>query len=196
MTNKLDSPIIFNDNRDAPDFVQTKCPKCGAWWQTNKQAEEFTERFECDCGHPIAVKVPKSEIAKPLILKPSTADILAMNPTDGKFDTGMKVEEAIHRAQHWWQTKGAKEMQLHKKRQKKSTASNTPGLGGAFASLDPDNKNFLPSGIIHGKPWDDLRKPEKVQIVKVWHHIFVRMPDKLDEQDTGVFKNPDRHKLH
>ena len=164
----------FESRRQSDAVIQTKCPSCNAWYETNRLSKTFTETFNCDCGHKITLEVP----AVPIIV-PSSGEILAALDPDATLDTGLKVQEALARASAWWSKTGRKEMKLHAKRQKHSPASSTPGLGGAFADLDPDSANFLPSNIIQGAPWDQLDKREKLLIVKVWHHHFIRVPDKI-----------------
>ncbi|HKY45619.1 MAG TPA: hypothetical protein VJM50_21195 [Pyrinomonadaceae bacterium] len=82
------------------------------------------------------------------------------------LDTGMKVTEALHRAEQWWQAKGRFLIKKH---------------DSETASLDPENANFIPSGIVNGLPWDELTKREKLHITKAYHHEFIRKPQTLGE---------------
>jgi hypothetical protein len=107
---------------------------------------------------------------------------------DQKLDTGMTAVEAVRRAEHWWEKTGAKEMRLHGLRHTQTVGGSLHGIGGAFASLDPKSENYLPSGIIHGKPWDDLTKREKAMVVKAWHHFYIRKPDLLGENPDDPLK--------
>lgn len=168
------------------DEVFTACPTCDARYATDLGDKLYQEEILCDkCATELFFTVPEKPIKATSIVKaPEIADILATANVTDKFDTGMKVSEAIKRAEHWWETIGAKEMQAHKKRQKHSTAANTAGLGGSFASLNPDDPNFLPSGILHGHKWDDLNKQEKLSVTKIWHHTHVRIPDKIGNPEV------------
>lgn len=123
------------------------------------------------------------------IIKPTQDEMLTItNPMEGKFDTGMTIREAVHHTQAWWLKTGQKEMKLHKMRQKNSVANATKGLGGEFASEDPDSDNFMNSGIIHGRNWDDLDKREKLQLIKHWHHEHIRKPQQLAPSATQVLQ--------
>lgn len=111
---------------------------------------------------------------KKLILDPAEVGEIEKG---GKLDTGMKAEEAVRRACNWWESKGRTEMRLHQMRQAEPVGGSNNGAGASFAVLDPDNPNFLPSGIINGLPWDQLTRDEKLRVVKAWHHYFVRCKD-------------------
>ena len=89
--------------------------------------------------------------------------------SSARLDTGMRVNEAVRRAEEWWDRMARKEMRKHGQRQAEK--------GRAFATLNPDNPNFLPSGIMHGFKWDDLKRHEKLRVVKAWHHHMLRVPD-------------------
>lgn len=99
----------------------------------------------------------------------SNAHKLAGGDQGDRLDTGMKVSEAIERTQKWWENSGRSIMLDHKIRQS--------ATGAVFASADPDDLNFLPSGIINARPWHELTKREMLRLVKFWHHFHVRMPD-------------------
>lgn len=170
----------FERRRQSDSVIQTKCTACGAWFETARLSKTFVETFNCDCGEKIRIEVPAVEWK---LIKPTNEDLISILDPDSTLDTGMRVNEALARASLWWGKTGRKEMKLHAKRQAKSPAASTPGLGGAFASLNPDSENFLPSAIIHGEPWDQLTKREKLIIVKAWHHFFVRVPDVLDKPE-------------
>lgn len=87
---------------------------------------------------------------------------------DNRLDTGMKASEALDHAGKWWDASGRFLMKNH---DAKAEAEKV--------SLDPDNDNFLPSGIVNGLPWDELDKREKLTITKHWHHFYVRKPQEL-----------------
>lgn len=96
----------------------------------------------------------------------SNSEILAGGDTNARLDTGMKVFEAVTRTAWWWEKTGRALML------KEGSATER-----AFASADPDDENFIPSGIINGLPWPALSKREKHRLVKFWHHFNVRNPD-------------------
>ena len=86
--------------------------------------------------------------------------------SDDRLDTGMKVTEALHRAEQWWQKIGRHLIHKH---------------DSETASLNPESANFIPSGIVNGLPWDELTKREKLAITKHWHHAYVRKPQTIGE---------------
>ena len=99
---------------------------------------------------------------------PKIVDGLA--PVDGdRLDTGMKVTEAAKRAEHWWNTVGAKM------------------LANSEFTDQASDKNYLASGLLQGLPWDGLTKREKLNVVKVWHHFTIRRPDVLDKKADDKF---------
>ncbi len=111
------------------------------------------------------------------ILKPDAYD-LSLLDKDAKLDTGMSAREAIMHATNWWNNKGRHIMRQHNLRQSEPVGGSNNGAGASFATLNPDSPNFLPSKILAGKPWDDLNRDERARVVKVWHHQFVRVPQK------------------
>lgn len=114
------------------------------------------------------------------IIHPDAYDMSLLDG-DGKLDTGMTVKEVVRRAMWWWESKGSREMRLHHLRQAEPVGGANNGAGASFASLNPDSENFLPSGILHGLPWDELNKDEKLRVCKAWHNEYVRMPQDLTE---------------
>jgi len=184
----------FNNRRESKAVVQTRCEQCGAWWETNKRNSLFTEKFMCKCGNLMEFKVPPLETTG--LIKPDNSDILAVTNSDLKLDTGMSTQEAIQRAAQWWQRVGAAEMRTQQKRQAKPVGGADNGAGAAFADADSTSNNFLPSNIIHGLPWDSLNKREKLSIVKIWHHFYIRKPDLLGEDASAQHKLQDRNTIH
>lgn len=80
------------------------------------------------------------------ILDPATGRLF------GRFGTvGMTIEDAKRAAELWWDDKGRKMM---------------PDAQRDDAYL---NNYGMKSGILLGRPWDDLNRGEKIQIVKIWH---------------------------
>ena len=96
--------------------------------------------------------------------------ILLSGDPHAKLDTGMTAGEAIRRTRFWWDQYGRK-MMIEKAEDQVSA------MRSQFATLDPDDDNFLPSGILAGLEWDILSKREKLRLVKVWHHFNIRNKD-------------------
>lgn len=95
--------------------------------------------------------------------------VIGGNDKDARLSSGMTAEEATNRAMAWWELKGREIM-----RQQRLHGSKNAG---AFNVKDPDNPNFIPSGIIAGKMWNDLTREEKMRIVYLWHHHVIRVSD-------------------
>lgn len=105
----------------------------------------------------------------------SNEQVLLGPDPDAVLDTGMRVREAAARAAFWWDTKG-RAIMLKKEKNK------------AFASTEDHDPNFVKSGILTGQPWDALTQREKLQVIKSWHHFFVRRPDRLDKDPNAAFR--------
>lgn len=109
----------------------------------------------------------------PKLDAPIDAADLTHSSDEERLDTGMKVGEAISRANVWWDQKGRRLMQ----------GRNLDKQNRAFQFFNPnprtpeEARNWLPSGILAGKPWVGLTKAEKLQVTKFWHHHHVRVPD-------------------
>ena len=142
---------IFEARRESGAVVQMKCSGCGAWSDTPKLATAYQETFDCDCGTRLTYPVPALEVDKLALASPT----LDLSDPDARLDTGMLVREAIARASAWWDAAGRKEMAAAVKE------------GGAVPQ----------SGIVQGQPWDTLSKLEKLNVIKAWHHFFVRVPE-------------------
>lgn len=108
--------------------------------------------------------------------------ILAGQDPDAKLDTGMSAKEAMERARIWWQKTGRRLM--------RETAEHQLSHNAGFASENPDDPNYLPSGVINGVEWDQLTKREMLTIIKHWHHFYVRVPDVIGTPEHEFnFKN-------
>lgn len=166
-----ESARLFDGRRVSDAVVQTKCGSCGAWYETARGSADILDTFVCDCGSPMSVYAPALVVRNPTLIPP--ADNLALieaGDGDARLDTGMTVKEAIARAERWWDGTGAKLMRRERQR----------GKGREFvSSMSPDDPNGLPSAVLNGRPWDTLRKSEKLHVVKAWHHFYVRVPDVL-----------------
>ena len=159
----------FDGRRVSDAVVQTKCGTCGAWYETPRGNVELVEPFTCECGQPMVAVAPPIEGVS-LMLAASNLDLIEGGDGDARLDTGMTVKEAISRAQAWWDKTGAK--LARREKQRRSPRAFT-------LSMSPDDPNGIPSNILNGRPWDALRKPEKLSVVKVWHHFYARKPDLL-----------------
>lgn len=151
----------FERRRESAAVIQTKCGKCGAWYETHKRPQGFKEAFLCDCGEPIQLDVPPLSTA-------TVVPAIDYSDPDARLDTGMKVSEALAGASKWWGKTGRHAMR------KDGTAGHD-----FIVSHDPDHPNYVPSGILNGKTWDLLTTAERAFIVKAWHHEFVRKPQQL-----------------
>lgn len=185
---------LFERQRESDAVLQSKCSDCGAWYETDKRPFAFQEHFQCDCGSDMKFDVPAMPHKSPVI-RPDNTAILAVMDGDTKLDTGMKISEAVRRAAEWWENTGRKQMQREQERQAKPVGGVDKGAGSVFASKDAQSANFLPSGIIHGQPWEALGKRERLMIVKSWHHFHVRNPDLIGEDPRITHKTQDRGKV-
>lgn len=88
--------------------------------------------------------------------------------------TGIKVSLLVMEASHWWELKGAKTFRENRKSQVIQKRGYRTQHG-PFA-LDIDNANFIPSGILHGKGWDDLNEDEKRRVVMMYHEVKYAKP--------------------
>ncbi len=143
----------FNTRRETASVVQHRCSECGAWYETAKRQTAFQEAFRCDCGNPMTFTVPAMHFERGTV---KGIDF------DERFESGMKMRDAIANACYWWNKTGRHIMRKD------------GGKGSDISvSLDPDSDNFSPSGILNGEPWDALDNRERLQIVKAWHHHFI-----------------------
>lgn len=188
----------FDKSRHSDAVVQHKCIRCGAWYETPRGNVDQREKFICEaswqngrCGAPMEYAVPALPV-KTALIQPTTQDITNIGSGEDRLDTGMTVKEALKRAEAWWGKTGMREAQQQLKRQRSAVGGANNGSGSAFASQNPDDPNFLPSGLIHGQPWDALTKREKMMIVKAWHHFHIRKPDLLGEDGQAQHKMQDR----
>ena len=101
----------------------------------------------------------------------SNSETLLGRDPSAKLDTGMTVSEAIKRTRDWWQSTGRGLM-----------LGEAGKRMGQFSKANPDDANFIPSGIINGLEWDALDTREKLRLVKFWHHFHVRMQDVIGSE--------------
>jgi len=100
--------------------------------------------------------------------------VLAQNSPSATLDTGMRCDVARQSACNWWSNRGSKIMQVEALRQAEPVGGSNKGNGASFMSLDPENPNFMPSGIMGGRLWDDLTPIEQVHITAVWVEHFTK----------------------
>ena len=182
----------FEVRRESDTTIQNKCPRCGAWYETDRKSHDFTEMFSCDCGNFMSFKVPKIVTRA---LRPTNEQVLGLSDGDALLDSGMRVSEALRRSEAWWEAKGKHEARLQAMRQQEPVGGANRGIGSAFADQDPASENHLPSGVIHGYDWDALTKREKLMITKTWHHFYVRKPDVIGEDASARHKLQERDKI-
>lgn len=94
--------------------------------------------------------------------------------TDKRFDTGMKVSEAVQRASVWWDKIGRHGIKASNFNVALIQKVHSQGKGPLLKRTDREQD--LPSGILRGLPWDELSREEQKEIVKAWHHEQVRVP--------------------
>lgn len=157
MENKLrpltpEEAAEFEARRESGAVVQHKCAGCGEWYETMKMAQEYVEAFDCECGTRLTFTVSPLEVSDF-----GKLPMPAFDPSspDARLDTGMKVSEAVKRARHWWDGQGRKLM-----RRQVTKAG-----------------EIQQSGLANGETWDMLTREECLNVVKAWHHFFVRVPE-------------------
>lgn len=183
---------LFDRRRESAAVVQNRCD-CGTWYESDKGDQVRDVRFDCErCGAKLEFKIPAVDGVR----APSNAEVLAMLDPLAKLDTGMSGAEAVKRASAWWQKTGRRIMKSEAKRQRQALTSSDKGNGGVFASQDPDDPRFLPSGLLHGHPWDHLDRRSKIQVVKIWHHFNIRKSDLIGGDPEERFKMNDRQSVN
>lgn len=134
-----------------------------------------------------AAQLPKQK-AKTLIDPKVDAPILNANKSqssdEATLDTGMTVKEAVAQAAFWWENIGRQLMR------DRNEGTDNPGYGSFTANpkTTEEADNWVPSGILEAKSWDDLNKKEKLTITKHWHHNNVRVPNIDPEEYERAMK--------
>lgn len=112
----------------------------------------------------------------PVIAKNETLDAPGVRHFDDtRLITGISVSQLVQQSEAWWRrvaVKNLREMRQSTVRQARSRLHNYKGP----ITLDPDDPNFLPSGILNGADWDHLTKEEKLQVCKAYHEIRYAKP--------------------
>tara|TARA_R110000744_G_scaffold326330_4_gene432112 strand:- start:19698 stop:20306 length:609 start_codon:yes stop_codon:yes gene_type:complete len=189
-----EASALFEEQRQSDAVLQSKCTHCGAWYETDKKPLPFKEVFECDCGSEMNFTVPAAPQSNKLMTADNTA-ILSVLDGEARLDTGMKIQEAVKRAAIWWEDTGRQQMQREQKRQSQAVGGSQGGAGGEFASKDATSLNYMPSGLIHGQPWEALGKRERIMVVKAWHHFFIRTTDLIGDDPRATHKMQDRGRV-
>ncbi len=102
--------------------------------------------------------------------------------TDARLDTGMKPEEAVERAAKWWDKtgRGMVNREFNRRTDRKVSTSKTGPM-----LISQSTEDDLPSGILRGVAWEALTKAEQLEVVRIWHHEHVRMPQ-VEERLTEL----------
>lgn len=89
------------------------------------------------------------------------------------LSSGMKPREAARRASQWWDQTGRhlipKALNEERTKDKVLAAGKRAPAMVIKGTVQP----VLQSGILNGRPFDDLSRDEKLQVVKHWHEHFV-----------------------
>lgn len=93
---------------------------------------------------------------------------------DTRLATGITVKQLVQQAEFWWMRKGRKRISMARRSQVKQVRGMRTKRG-PF-TLDPDDPNFLPSGIMHGVRWDSLSRTEKLAVCKAYHEVRYSKP--------------------
>lgn len=102
-------------------------------------------------------------------------------------DTGYAIRDAIKNATKWWDSTGRRLINKDLDQYEKTRVSFS---GGGPMLRFKDKTSETNSGILHGLPFDELTKNEKAEVIKTWHHNFVRVPmlEERMEADQGFQK--------
>lgn len=105
----------------------------------------------------------------------------------GILDTGISAKEAVERAAHWWETFARHHIpkEFNEETTVKTRKAVASGLSFPALALR-ETRTVVPAGILQGKPWDELAQDEQRQVVKAWHHNFVRLPQQTGEAPALV----------
>lgn len=101
---------------------------------------------------------------------------------DGKprLDSGITVDEAVRCAERWWEQFGRHMM--------KRVANTEQGKGkfipvsaaGPAIAIKGEKTVTIRSGILEGKPWDELTRDEKLRVVKNWDREVFQKANKIE----------------
>ena len=102
----------------------------------------------------------------------------------GILDTGMSAKEAVERASDWWDRFGRH--QIPQAFNTETKVQHRKSVGDFPAIVLRKTETVIPAGLLEGKVWDDLTQDEQRQVVKAWHHFFVRVPQMTGEAPAMV----------
>ncbi len=87
--------------------------------------------------------------------------------TATRLSTGIRADHLVREAALWWDTRGRKAMgEMRRSQVRQARGQRT--RHGPF-TLNPDDPNFLPSGILHGWEWQRLNRAECIRVCMVYH---------------------------
>ena len=86
--------------------------------------------------------------------------------------SGMKVVEAIAKAEAWWDKTGRYLIDKSVNQEERERCM-LVALGGPGIVLPGEMVATTPSGILNGLPWHELNAREKLAITRSWHHFYV-----------------------
>lgn len=98
---------------------------------------------------------------------------------DNRLATGIRVNQLVRESERWW-TKGGRKAMLDGRKSQIVTIRTRRHYKGPF-TLDTDDPNFMPSGVMHGLPWDNLNRSEKLLICKAYHEVKYGKPYRDNE---------------
>lgn len=129
----------------------------------------------------VAGQLP-ADLAQPVLETPGLSHL-----DDTRLATGISVKQLVAEAERWWTRRGRRAM-LDGRKSQIRTVRGHRHYKGPF-TLDPDDPNALPSGIIHGLPWDNLNRAEKLQVCKAYHLIKYRQPQEQELSPQLILPN-------
>lgn len=102
---------------------------------------------------------------------------------DGKprLDSGITVDEAVREAEIWWDTYA---------RHMVKRVANSEETKGKFIPASPagpaivirgEKVTTIHSGVLEGKPWAELKRDEKLRVVKVWDREVFQKREQMPE---------------
>lgn len=97
------------------------------------------------------------------------------NLADHFTDTGYPVKEALTRSQKWWEEwRSVIPAKFNLRKEAPTVRAATGMMPGII--IQGHVEQDLPDGILSGKKWEELTDPERLIVVKTWHHYQVRVP--------------------
>ncbi len=154
------------------------------------RAESVTQRDETVIGHgrpTLSEKLLGGRL--PVIATNETLDAPGVRHFDDtRLATGISVAQLVQQAEQWWTRIGARNFRGMRMSGVRSARSRLEKYRGPI-TLNPDDPNFLPSGLLNGMQWDHLSKAEKLQVCKAYHEIRYARPMR-DSEATLLLPGP------